>query len=140
MLDPNDIKRIRTGFARLKCAPDELTRDFYGRLFRAAPAVRPLFPDDIRKQAGKLQKMLVLVVQTLDDLDTLIPEIRALGARHVGYGAADTHYPVVGEVLIETLAAHIPGWTDADRRAWTALYGLATAAALEGAEQARGTG
>ena len=140
MLDQTDIRRIRTGFARIKCAPDALTREFYERLFRAAPDVRPMFPDDIRRQAGKLQKMLALVVQTLDDLDALIPQLRALGARHVGYGTADAQYAVVGEVLIDTLAAHIPGWSDDDRRAWTALYGLATAAALEGAAEARAAG
>ena len=39
------------------------------------------------------------------DMETLISVLKELGARHADYGIQQEHYPIVGEALIETLAA-----------------------------------
>jgi hemoglobin-like flavoprotein len=61
--------------------------------------------------------------------------LRDLGARHVAYGAEREHYPVVGEVLIASMA-EIAGsaWTAEYERAWGEAFGIVAGAMLEGAE------
>ena len=78
---------------------------FYERLFYMAPSLRRMFPEDMRDQKRKLIMMLAMAVNGLNDLDTLAPQLMALGARHAGYGVKDYHYKTVGEALIWTLGA-----------------------------------
>ena len=111
--------------------------EFYSRLFRAAPAVKPLFPDDLRRQKAMLLAALVLVRKSLRDLDTIAPTLRRLGARHVAYGAKPEHHPLVGTALIAAMAT-IAGdaWTPEYELAWNGAFVLVAATMLEGAEQA----
>jgi hemoglobin-like flavoprotein len=75
------------------------------RLFEVAPSVQPLFANvDMERQRQALLNMLVVVRESLLDLDDIGPDLEDLGARHVGYGAQAEHYPVVGDVLVETMA------------------------------------
>jgi hemoglobin-like flavoprotein len=100
-----------------------------------APAVRPLFTDtDLKRQKGMLLAALVLLRKSLRDLDTVTPALRELGARHVRYGALPEHYPVVGEVLIWSMA-EIAGdaWTLEYELAWTEAYAVVSGAMLDGA-------
>ena len=66
---------------------------------------------------------LVLLRKSLRNLDAIVPALRALGARHVAYGARPEHYGVVGEVLI---AAEY-------ERAWAAAFDVVAGVMLEGA-------
>lgn len=72
------------------------------------------------------------------DLDAIVPKLRELGARHVAYDARPEHYPVVGEVLIASMA-EIAGtaWTDEFGRAWANAFGIVAGAMIEGAESVR---
>lgn len=134
---PDERKiRVRAGFARLKRDPDQMTRDFYARLFRRAPELRPLFREDITLQATKLSKMLALVVHTLDNLGALVPAMKDLGARHVEYGVVEEHYAIVGDTLLDTLGDHVRDWTPEDRAAWNALFRIASDAMMAGARDA----
>jgi len=114
---------------------DELVDDFYRRLFATAPAVEPLFAGtDLRRQRAMLLSALILVRKSLRDLDAIVPRLRELGARHVRYGADPAHYPVVGEVLIASMAA-VAGdaWRPRYERAWAEAYEVIAATMLEGA-------
>jgi hemoglobin-like flavoprotein len=109
---------------------------FYRRLFEAAPGVRPLFAGtDLRRQKTMLLGALVLLRKSLRDLDAIVPKLRELGARHVAYGARPEHYPVVGEVLIGSMA-EIAGeaWRPEYADAWAEAFGLVAGAMIEGAE------
>ena len=132
-----DIDILETSFDLIAPRGDELMDEFYTRLFAAAPAVRPLFPDDMRKQKAMLLSALVLVRKSLRDLDRLVPTLRSLGARHVAYGARAEHYPLVGSVLLESMAA-VAGdaWTSEIEEAWGAAYAVIAGVMIEGAEQA----
>ena len=133
----NDIEILETSFDLIAPRGDELMDEFYSRLFDAAPAVRPLFPADMRKQKAMLLSALVLVRKSVRSLDSLVPTLHALGARHVAYGALPEHYPVVGSVLIESMAA-IAGdaWTAEIESAWGAAFNVIAGAMIEGAESA----
>jgi hemoglobin-like flavoprotein len=131
-----DLEALETSFDHVAPRGDELMDVFYTRLFETAPAVRPLFPDDMRRQKSMLLGALVLLRKSLRDLSAIVPKLRELGARHVAYGAQAEHYPVVGAVLIASLA-EVAGdaWSARFESAWTTAYGIVAAAMLEGAAQ-----
>ncbi|HEY3001492.1 MAG TPA: globin domain-containing protein, partial [Kribbellaceae bacterium] len=75
-----------------------------------------------------------LLRRSLRDLDSVTPKLRDLGARHVRYGAQPEHYPVVGKVLIASMA-QIAGaaWNVEYERAWTEAVAIVAGAMLDGA-------
>jgi hemoglobin-like flavoprotein len=114
---------------------DELVKRFYERLFEAAPAVQPLFEKvDMDHQRQALLNMLLVLRESLHDLEDVVPDLEALGARHVDYGALAEHYPVVGSVLIETMS-EIAGdaWKPEYTAAWQEAYGVIQEVMLSGA-------
>jgi len=55
--------------------------------------------------------------------DTLLPAVRALGKRHVGYGVTPPHSATVGAALLATLEAGRGGaFTPEVKAAWTTAY------------------
>src|SRR5262249_54459429 len=118
-----DLQALETSFDLVAPRGDELMDEFYARLFAAAPAVRPVFPDDMQRQKTMLLGALVLLRKSLRDLDAIVPKLRELGARHVAYGARPEHYPVVGTVLITSMAA-IAGdaWKPEYEKAWGGAF------------------
>ena len=130
-----DIDALETSFDLLAPRGEELVDIFYARLFAAAPGVRPLFAGtDMRRQKGMLLGALVLLRKSLRDLDRIVPALREMGARHVRYGARPEYYPVVGEVLIASMA-EIAGddWRPEYAAAWATAYGIVSATMIEGA-------
>src|SRR5262245_12946482 len=111
-----NIDALETSFDYIAPRGEELVDVFYERLFVVAPGVRRLFAGvDFKRQNAMLLAALVLLRKSLRDLESVTPTLRTLGARHVHYGALPEHYPVVGEVLIASMA-QIAG------DAWTAEY------------------
>ena len=134
-----DLDALETSFDLVAPRGDELMDVFYARLFAAAPAVRPLFPaTDMQRQKTMLLATLVLLRKPLRNLEAIVPKLRDLGARHVAYGAEPEHYPVVGEILIASMA-EIAGsaWTPGYEQAWSRAFGIVASAMLEGAERAQ---
>jgi hemoglobin-like flavoprotein len=132
-----NLEALETSFDLVASRGDELMDEFYSRLFAAAPAVKPLFPKDMRRQKTMLLGALVLLRKSLRDLDAIVPKLRELGARHVAYGAQPEHYPVVGTALIASMAA-IAGdaWTSEFEVAWSEAFEIVATTMLEGAAEA----
>ena len=133
-----DLEALETSFDLVAPRGDELMDVFYARLFATAPAVKPLFAGtDLRRQKAMLLSTLVLMRKSSRDLNAIVPKLRELGARHVGYGAKEEHYAVVGEVLVASLA-EIAGaaWRPEYERAWVGAYAIVAAAMLDGAATA----
>jgi hemoglobin-like flavoprotein len=117
---------IRDSFDRVSVGL-RFSRNFYAHLFEIAPALRPLFPDDLSAQVRKLMDMLAALVGKLDRPHELVLTLEALGAQHRDYGIAAADFAPVGRALFETLAAELgPAFDDATRSAWIALYALAS--------------
>jgi hemoglobin-like flavoprotein len=86
------------------------------------------------KQKIRFAEKLTELVRAMSDLDELIAHTRALGARHVGYGARAAHYPTVGTALLDALAAVLGDKFDRDTyEAWALAYSLVAETMLEGA-------
>ena len=134
-----DLNALEESFDLVAPRGDELMDTFYARLFAAAPAVRPLFAaTDLRRQKAMLLAALVLLRKSLRDLGAIVPKLRELGARHVAYGAEPEHYPVVGQVLIASMA-EIAGeaWRPEFQSTWAAAYDVLAGAMLDGAASAQ---
>ena len=122
-MTPDQVKLVQDSFAKVAPISATAAELFYGRLFEIAPQVRAMFPDDMTEQRKKLMTTLAIVVNGLNNLDTILPAASALAKRHVGYGAQAGHYPVVGEALLWTLEQGLgPAWTPPVAAAWTAAY------------------
>ncbi len=107
---------------------------FYKRLFVLDPSLRPMFKGDLVDQGRMLMSMLNTAVNGLTHLESMVPVVRQLGARHVKYGVRDEHYATVGSALLWTLEQGLGDkFTPAVREAWTAAYGLLAGQMQQGA-------
>ena len=134
-----DIDRLETSFDLLAPRGEELVEVFYRRLFETAPDLQPLFANtDMKRQRAMLLAALVLLRNSLRDLDALVPKLHAMGARHAGYGVTAEMYPLVGQALLGSMA-ELAGdaWNSALAEAWTNAYGVVASAMLDGAEAAQ---
>lgn len=68
-----DLDALETSFDLVAPRGDELMDEFYDRLFAAAPAVRPLFPTDMKRQKTMLLGALVLLRKSLRNLEPSSP-------------------------------------------------------------------
>jgi hemoglobin-like flavoprotein len=129
-----DVDKLEESFDLVAPQGDELMRTFYDNLFETAPGVRPLFENvNMDRQRRALLNMLLVLRESLRDLDDIVPQLEKLGARHVGYGANPEHYPVVGEVLIGAMA-QVAGdaWKPEYTSAWQQAYGVVQGVMLSG--------
>ena len=122
---PAQIRAVQASFARVFPRKAALSEHFYDLLFGQFPELRPLFPDDMRAQRGKLADMLALIVRGLNAPDHGAHAASDLARRHRGYGVLAAHYSMVGTALIGALKATVPGGlTDEELGAWQGAYGL----------------
>ncbi len=137
-MTPEEIKIIQETFAAVRSSAEQVAEIFYGRLFEIAPAVRPLFPEDLKPQGRKLMTMLATVVDGIENLDDLVPAVQDLGRRHVGYGTHAEHYDAVGAALLWTLEQGLgEAWTPQAKDAWTAAYTVLATVMKDAAAEAK---
>jgi methyl-accepting chemotaxis protein len=135
---PEQITLVQTSYQRLGPRLADMAARFYEELFRRNPALRPLFTTDLAEQQVRFARKLTELVDAIPRLDDLLAHTRALGARHVGYGARTADYPTVGAALVDALAAVLGDGFDAEtREAWVLAYNLMAETMLEGAASAR---
>ena len=105
---------------------DAFTARFYDHLFVIDPGAAQLFTGvDMSVQQWKLAQTLGVVVQSLDDLETLLPAVAALGRRHTRYGVLRHHFDSVGAALLQAFVDTLgQRFTPAVRAAWTQAYNL----------------
>ena len=99
----------RCGWLRVKLvAPtSQAAALFHGRLFEIAPAVTPLLRGDMTEQGCKLMATLGVVVNSLGNLEAVLPAASALAKRHVDYGVKAADYTPVGAALLWTLERNL---------------------------------
>jgi hemoglobin-like flavoprotein len=117
------IKMVQQSWEKIKPEMQVAGELFYHKLFERAPAIRHLFKEDVREQAGRLGYMLTYIVSRLDKLDTILEDVERLAIRHNKYGAEPEHYAIVGECLLATLEEGLAAvWNKQLEKAWTAAY------------------
>jgi hemoglobin-like flavoprotein len=124
-MTPEQVKAIQDSFAKVKPIAEQAAALFYDRLFETAPAVRPLFRGDMTEQGRKLMATLAIVVNGLNNLESILPAASALAKRHVEYGVEAADYAPVGAALLWTLERGLgEGWTPELAAAWGGAYGV----------------
>lgn len=123
-MTPEQVRLVQESFRDVFPVRATAARIFYQRLFAIAPEVRAMFAaDDMDKQGAMLMTALSFVLHGLDRLEIILPTVRSLARRHVHYGVEERHYAIVGQALIETLAAALgSAFTAEVRAAWQAAY------------------
>jgi hemoglobin-like flavoprotein len=122
---PDQVKAIQDSFKLVAPISDQAAAMFYGRLFDIAPAVKPLFRGDMTEQGRKLMATLGVVVNSLGNLEAVLPAASALAKRHVDYGVKSEDYTPVGAALLWTLEQGLgEHWTPQLAEAWGAAYAL----------------
>jgi hemoglobin-like flavoprotein len=136
-MTPSDITLVKESFRKVLPIADQAAALFYARLFELQPELRPLFRGDLHEQGRKLMTMIGIAVSSLDRLDAIVPAVRALGARHAGYGVTEESYATVGAALLWTLEKGLgPDFTPAVREAWTSTYSLLANTMIEAQREA----
>ncbi len=90
------------------------------------------------EQGRKLMAMITAAVNSLNDLEAVVPTVQDLGRRHVGYGVEDSHYETVGEALLWTLEQGLgPAFTPEVKEAWAAMYGIVAKVMIDAAAETK---
>lgn len=130
------IRLVKTSFAKVEPVEEEAAVLFYAWLFHLDPELRPLFKNDIREQGHKLMRMLKLAVEGLERPAALVPAVRALGARHAGYGVKEKDYETVAAALLWMLEKALPdSFTAETKAAWIAAYQMLASVMKDGARE-----
>lgn len=137
-MNSEQINLVQSTFADVRPIAPVAAELFYTRLFVLDPSLRPMFKGDLVHQGRMLMAMLNSAVNGLTQLDTMVPVVRQLGARHAKYGVRDEHYATVGSALLWTLEQGLgEKFTPAVRDAWATAYDMLAGVMQIGAIEAR---
>ncbi len=128
--------RIMSTLGRLNCSSSELMERLYDDLFEAAPDMRSYYQSDTPLHCQKLLDMVLLVVNSFDELPELAKQLEEMGREQGEFGAGKAHYDAIGRSLILALSESVAGWNAQDKQAWTTIYNYISNTMLEGATRA----
>ena len=124
-MTPQQIQLVQSTWKMVVPIADTAAVLFYDRMFVLDPSLAPLFGNDMAEQRRRVMTMIGVAVTGLTRVDTIVPVLKGLGARHVGYGVKDEHYATVGSALLWTLQIGLKEkFTPEVREAWAAAYTL----------------
>ena len=117
------VKLIRKSLIRVHPIADQIAESFYARLFELNPRLQKLFTGDMRRQGTMLMTSLELAVSSLDDPESILPSVKALGERHVSYGVKVEYYALAKEAYLWALEKHLGDeFTLALKDAWAMAF------------------
>src|SRR6266850_7591121 len=130
-MTPQQVSLVRQSFAEVVPIREWAAALFYDRLFAIDESTRPLFRGDLKSQGAKLMAAIGAVVKSLDRIETMLEDLRALARRHDRYGVREEHYASVGAALLWTLEQGLGAdFTPEVREAWATAYGLLSGAMI----------
>lgn len=135
-----DTQLLKDTFRRAREESGGLTSlglRFYERLFSKYPQVRPLFHTPPEQQHKKLMASVGAIVTAVDNPDSLMPYLHAMGIRHLKYKTANAHYAAVAETLVAVLGEHLSAegdWTVEMETAWKDALAVVSQVMIEAAD------
>lgn len=113
------VELIRNSLPQVRPLADQIAESFYARLFEIAPHLRKLFTGNMIRQGTMLMTSLELAVSSLDDPQSILPSVKALGERHLSYGVKAEYYPFAKEAYLWALEKQLgEEFTPALKEAW----------------------
>ncbi|NNF77020.1 MAG: hemin receptor [Rhizobiales bacterium] len=133
-MTPKQVELLRNSWQHIGTFADHAAQLFYARLFEIAPEIQDLFKfTDMPAQRQKLLIALNLAVINAHSLNTVAPQLEAIGRRHASYGVKNSHYEAVGQALVWTLEQDLgSAFIDDVRNAWTDFYTLVANTMMNG--------
>ncbi|MEO7727225.1 MAG: globin family protein [Burkholderiales bacterium] len=134
-MTPQQIGLVQATWQQVLPIRETAAELFYSRLFAQDPALKSLFKGDLKEQGKKLMSMIGTAVISLNELNTIVPAVQALGRRHAGYGVRPHDYSTVGAALLWTLEQELGTACTAEvKQAWTDVYGVLATTMRQAAE------
>jgi hemoglobin-like flavoprotein len=122
-MDVEQAELIRNSLIHVHPIADQIAKSFYARLFELNPQLRKLFTGDMNRQGTMLMTSLELAVSSLDNPESILPSVKALGERHVSYGVKAEYYQLAKEAYLWALEKHLGSeFTPAVKAAWDAAF------------------
>jgi hemoglobin-like flavoprotein/rubredoxin len=135
----HEVDLVQTSWSMVEAALsyEQVGVILYQNIFKVWPELLQLFPfrdipikdlydsDPMKHQGHATVTAVATAVKYLKTLDEVVPTLKKLGTHHAGRGIVRAHYDVVGEALLDTLAAGLGGaWNDELKTAWAKVYKL----------------
>ena len=112
MLDQKVIDIVKSTVPALKEHGLDITKTFYGLMFKNNPEVKPLFSED-KQKSGEQAKAL----------EKIMPVVTKIGQVHVDSKVKPEHYPVIGKNLLLAIKEVLgDAATDEVLEAWGKAY------------------
>ena len=135
-MTPKQIDLVQASFKDVAAIKEQAAELFYNKLFEMDPSTRDLFKGDMKEQGRKLMATIGVAVASLRNLEAVLPTVKQLAEKHVGYGVRDEHYGTVGAALLWTLEQGLgPKFTPEVKEAWTEVYGALSGVMIQAAKE-----
>lgn len=133
-MDGAEIGLVQKSYARLMTGKNIIGDYFYSRLRDADAAAFDIMKKDAVNHGEMLLSTVGKIVESLDDLKNVEPELHALGAKLKAKGLEDDSYNTIGAAWIDTLAyGFSKGFNWDIQNAWVKVYKSAVFMMQEGA-------
>jgi hemoglobin-like flavoprotein len=119
-MDIDQAQLIRDSLILVRPLADHIAESFYSHMFEIAPQLQKLFTGNMKTQGAMLMTSLELAVGSLDNMESILPSVQALGERHMSYGVKKEYYPYAKESFLWALEKHLKGeFTPTLKNAWS---------------------
>ncbi len=128
-MTPEQMELVESSFAVFyPSAYDAFAQDFYRQLFQLDPAIKALFPTEMKTQRLKLMTTFNIAVNGLRHPTSIAPMLGKLGQLHEQANVELSHYETLRLALLTTLEQHLgTQYTPEIAAAWSAAYGMIVA-------------
>ena len=122
-MDIDKVQLIRDSLIQVRPLADYIAESFYSHMFEIAPHLQKLFTGNMKTQGTMLMTSLELAVSSLDNMESILPSVQALGERHMSYGVKKEYYPYAKESFLWALEKHLKGeFTPTLKNAWSEAF------------------
>ena len=130
-MNVEQVELIRQSLIQVHPIAGQIAKSFYARLFEVTPHLQKLFTGDMHRQGAMLMTSLELAVSNLDNPESILPAIQALGERPLSYGVKAEYYPLAREAYLWALEKHLgEKFTPELREAWETAFDALTEAMI----------
>jgi hemoglobin-like flavoprotein len=123
-----NVALLQQGYNLILQQKEAFSKVYYARLFQLYPQLEAFFVrSSERERQGSLLGTLLSIVALTDRSRNFDMAVRVFGVRHERLGVQPEHYPMVKQVLLETLQ-HFLGdeWTPQVEASWEKGFELAS--------------
>ena len=122
-MDIDKVQLIRDSLIQVRPLADHIAESFYSHMFEVAPHLQKLFTGNMKTQGTMLLTSLELAVSSLDNMESILPSVQALGERHMSYGVRKEYYPYAKESFLWALEKHLKGeFSPTLKNAWSEAF------------------